>query len=118
MANLDNVKAKANETARRTNKQPKVPTAFDWNSYRTFTEGMSMFRKRQMHFAYISYDHWLNPGNLPVETYEESLMHAIDDEAEVRNSLAKLARKRIVTHTVEQAAAIRRCAEYAAEVAE
>jgi hypothetical protein len=100
-----------------TKKSDKVllPFAFDWASYKETTDGMNMFMKRRQNFEYISYQHWLNPGDMDVETYESLLVEAVDADAQVRDDLAKIAYKRIVTHTVEAAAAIKRCAEYARE---
>jgi hypothetical protein len=91
------------------------PYAFDWASYQALTEGMNMFAKRRLQFEYISYQHWLNPGDMDVATYESLLMEAVDADPKMRDDLAKIAFKRIVTHSVEAASAIKRCAEYARE---
>lgn len=104
----------ANPAKRKTDKT-LVPAVFDWAGYQELTEGMNMFAKRKLQFEYISYQHWLNPGDMDVATYESMLTEAVDTDPQIREDLAKIAFKRIVTHTVEAAAAIKRCAEYARE---
>ncbi len=96
--------------------KPAIAFAFDWTGYQELTEGMNMFAKRKLQFEYISYQHWLNPGDMDIETYESMLTEAVDNDPQICDDLAKISYKRIVTHTVEAAEAIKRCAEYARQV--
>jgi hypothetical protein len=117
MALSENVKAKADLTVIEANKAfHNTQTAFDWDTYKEHTAKMSMFRKRQLRFEYVTFDHWLNPGDLDIATYEASLREAIETDPEVRVPMARLAYKRVVTHSVEAASAIVRCAKYALEL--
>jgi len=79
LTSLKLAQTSANPAEYRTDKT-LLPTAFDWNTYKETTSSMTMFRKRQLQFAYIGYDHWLNPGNMEPADYEEALIHSIDED--------------------------------------